>query len=233
MTTTSSPARSYFIAIILIMVLLAGCGGSTTEVIAPEPDSEVKPTAPSGEAGTATIRIERSGIFTGTDWHWEISGEFPITLYFDEGDDSPIFFSTGKGTGVMAGVDVGMTGITAHTTAIFDVDFEVRGAFNASDCSVEVYIKEVWAEGAEVTMEVDGVVLSGQTDEFIIFTENTYEYKSMKFPFGVGEITKQRTVGNTVWDATFTITSLSVPEFTGCGSFEYQDESLDTSENGS
>ena len=55
----------------------------------------------------------------------------------------------------------------------------------------------------------------------------------MKFPFGVGEVNKQRTIGNVVWDATFTITSLSVPEFTGCGSFDYQDESLDTSENGS
>lgn len=232
MAISSSHARSFIFAA-LIMVLLVGCGGSSAEVIAPESDSEVKPTAPSGEAGTATIRIERTGRVTGEDLHWEVSGEFPITVYFDEGHDSPIFFSTGKGTGVMASVDVGMTGITAHTTAIFDIDFEVRGAFNANDCSVEIYIKEVWAEGAEVTMEVEGVVLSGQTDEFIIFTENTYEYKSMKFPLGVGQVTKQRTIGNTVWDATFTITSLSVPEFTGCGSFEYQDESLDTSENGS
>jgi len=232
MTSSSSFTRSLFFAII-IMVLLAGCGGSSAEVIAPEPDSEVMPTAPSGEAGTATIRIERSGIFTGTDWHWEVYGEFPITLYFDEGDDSPIFYSTGNGTAIMTGVDVGMTGITAHSTGIWDVDFEVHGAFNAKDCSVEVYVKEVWAEGAEVTMEVDGVVLSGQIDEFIIFTENTYEHKSLKFPFGVGQVTKPQTVGNTVGDATFTITSLSVPEFTGCGSFEYQDESLDTSENGS
>ena len=232
MAIPSSLTRALFF-VALIMVLLAGCGGSSAEGLAPEPDSEVKPTAPSGEAGTATIRIERTGRVTGEDLHWEVSGEFPITVYFDEGHDSPIFFSTGKGTGVMASVDVGMTGITAHTTAIFDIDFEVRGAFNANDCSVEIYIKEVWAEGAEVTMEVEGVVLSGQTDEFIIFTENTYEYKSMKFPLGVGQVTKQRTIGNTVWDATFTITSLSVPEFTGCGSFEYQDESLDTSENGS
>ena len=232
MTISSSLTRSLFFAI-LIMVLLVGCGGSSAEVIASEPDSEVKATAPSGEAGTATIRVERQGQATNVDWHWEISGEFPITLYFDEGDDSPIFYSTGKGTGVMAGVDVGMTGITAHTTAIFDINFEVYGAFNAKDCSVEIYIKEVWAEGAEVTMDVDGVVLSGQTAEFIIFTENTYEYKSMKFPFGVGEITKQRTIGNTTWDATFTITSLSVPEFTGCGSFEYEEMDLDSSENGS
>lgn len=232
MAISSSLSRSLFFAI-LILVLLAGCGGSSAEVKAPEPDSEVAATAPSGEAGTASIRIERLGVITGEDWDWTVSAEFPITLYFDEGDDSPIFYSTGKGTGVMAGVDVGMTGITMHTTAIFDIDFEVRGAFNAKDCSVEVYIKEVWAEGAEVTAEVDGVVLSGQTDEFIIFTENTYEYKSMKFPFGVGEVTKQRTIGNTTWDATFTITSLNVPEFTGCGSFEYQDEALDTSENGS
>jgi hypothetical protein len=232
MAISSSHARSLIFAA-LIMVLLVGCGGSSAEVIAPESDSEVKPTAPSGEAGTAAIRIERTGRVTGEDLHWEVSGEFPITVYFDEGHDSPIFFSTGKGTGVMASVDVGMTGITAHTTAIFDIDFEVRGAFNANDCSVEIYIKEVWAEGAEVTMEVEGVVLSGQTDEFIIFTENTYEFKSMKFPLGVGQVTKQRTIGNTVWDATFTITSLSVPEFTGCGSFEYQDESSDMSENGS
>lgn len=233
MTTTSSPARSFFIAIILIMLLLAGCSGSSVDVIAPEPDSEVKPTAPSGEAGTATIRIERTGKSTGVDWHWEVYGEFPITLYFDEGDDSPLFYSTGKGTGVMTGTGTGSVGITGNITAIFDVDFEVHGAFNAKDCSVEVYIKEVWAEGAEVTMEVEGVVLSGQTDEFVIFTDNTYEHKSLKFPLGVGQVTKQRTIGNTAWDATFTITSLSVPEFTGCGSFEYQDESLDTSENGS
>jgi len=232
MAISSSLTRSLFFAI-LIMVPLAGCGGSSAEGLAPESDSEVKATAPSGEAGTATIRIERTGRVTGEDLHWEVSGEFPITVYFDEGHDSPIFFSTGKGTGVMASVDVGTAGITAHTTAIFDIDFEVRGAFNANDCSVEIYIKEVWAEGAEVTMEVEGEVLSGQTDEFIIFTENTYEYKSMKFPFGVGEVNKQRTIGNVVWDATFTITSLSVPEFTGCGSFDYQDESLDTSENGS
>ncbi len=203
------------------------------EIIAPKPDSEVKATAPSGEAGTATIRIERTGRILSEDTQWEVSGEFPITLYFDEGDDSPIFSSTGKGTAVMTGTGTGTLGITGHLTAIYDVDFEVRGAFNAEDCSVEIYIKEVWAEGAEVTMEVDGVVLSGQTAEFIIFTKNTYEYKSMKFPFGVGEVTKQRTIGNTVWDATFTITSLSVPGFTGCGSFDYQDESLDASENGS
>ena len=232
MTSSSSLTRSLFFAI-LIMVLLAGCGGSSAEVIAPEPDSEVKPTAPSGEAGAATIRIERNGVFTGTEWHWEVYGEFPITLYFDEGDDSPIFYSTGKGTAIMTGVDVGMTGITAHTTAIWDVNFEVHGAFNAKDCSVEVYIKEVWAEGAEVTMEVEGVVVGGQMDEFIIFTDNTYEHKSLKFPLGIGQVTKPQTIGNAVGDATFTITSLSVPEFTGCGSFEYQDESLDTPENGS
>jgi hypothetical protein len=232
MAISSSHTRSLFLAI-LIMVLLVGCGGSSAEIIAPEPDSEEKATAPSGEAGTATIRIERTGRIPSEDTHWEVSAEFPITLYFDEGDDSPIFYSSGKGTGVWASVDVGMTGITANTTAIFDIDFDVRGAFNAKDCSVDIFVKEVWAEGAEVTMEVGGVVVSGQTAEFIIFTENTYEYKSMKFPFGVGEVTKQRTIGNTVWDATFTITSLSVPEFTGCGSFDYHDESLDASENGS
>ncbi|MGB2895352.1 MAG: hypothetical protein WBB65_04210 [Anaerolineales bacterium] len=55
----------------------------------------------------------------------------------------------------------------------------------------------------------------------------------MKFPMGVGQIVKQRTIGNTVWDATFTITSLSVPELTGCGSLEYQEETLDSSVNGS
>lgn len=232
MAISSSHTRSLFFAT-LTMILLVGCGGSTAEVIAPESDSEVEATAPSGEAGTATIRIEREGAIIGEDWAWTVSAEFPMTLYFDEGEDSPIFYSTGKGTGVMTGVDVGMTGITMHTTAIFDIDFEVHGAFNASDCSVEVYIKEVWAEGAEVTAEVDGVVLTGQTDEFIIFTENTYEYKSMKFPMGIGELTKKRTIGNTVWDATFTITSLSVPEFTGCGSFDYQEENIDPSENGS
>jgi hypothetical protein len=232
MVVSSFSTRSLFITI-LIMMLLASCGGSTSEIPAPESGLKGDAQVLSGEAGTATIRIERQGNVTGEDLHWEVSGEFPITIYFDEGDDSPIFFSTGKGTGVMASVDVGISGITAHTTAIFDIDFEVRGAFNANDCSVEIYVKEVWAEGAEVTMEVDGNVLSGQTDEFIIFTENTYEYKSMKFPLGVGQVTKQRTIGNTVWDATFTITSLSVPESTGCGSFDYQDESLDPPENGS
>ncbi len=232
MVVSSFSTRSLFITI-LIMMLLASCGGSTSEIPAPESGLKGDSQVLSGEAGTATIRIERQGKVTGEDLHWEVSGEFPITIYFDEGDDSPIFFSTGKGTGVMASVDAGISGITAHTTAIFDIDFEVRGAFNAKDCSVEIYIKEVWAEGAEVTMEVDGNVLSGQTDEFIIFTENTYEYKSMKFPLGVGQVTKQRTIGNTVWDATFTITSLSVPESTGCGSFDYQDESLDSPENGS
>ncbi|MEA1979309.1 MAG: hypothetical protein U9N80_15580 [Chloroflexota bacterium] len=232
MAISSSPARSLFFAT-LIMVLLTGCGGSSAEIIAPGPDSEVKPTEPSGEAGTATIRIERTGITTGVDWHWEVYGEFPITLYFDEGDDSPIFFSTGKGTAVMTSSEVGFTGITSHTTTIWDVDFEVRGVFNAKDCSVEIYIKEVWAEGAEMTHEVEGVVISGQMDEFIIFTENTYEHKSLKFPLGIGQVSKPQTMGNAVWDATFTITSLSVPEFTGCGSFEYQDETLETSENGS
>ncbi len=84
-----------------------------------------------------------------------------------------------------------------------------------------------------MTMEVEGVVLSGQTDESIIFTDNTYEYKSLKFPMGVGQATNERTIGNAVWDATFTITSLSVPEFTGCGSFDYEEMDLDSSENGS
>ena len=232
MAIPSSRVRSLNIAI-LITLLIVSCSGSSSEIPAPAPDTQDDSPAPSGEAGTATIRIERTGRVTGEDLHWEVSGEFPITLYFDEGDDSPIFFSTGKGTGVMASVDVGTAGITAHTTAIFDINFEVRGVFNASECSVEIYIKEVWAEGAEVTMEVEGQVLSGQTDEFIIFTENTYEYKSMKFPLGVGQVTKKRTIGNTVWDAAFTITSLSVPELTGCGSFDYQDESIDPSDNGS
>ena len=229
MAISSSPVRSLCIAI-LITMLLSGCSGS---VLPPGSDSEADEPALSGEAGTATIRIERTGKSTDVDWHWEVSGEFPITLYFDEEEDSPLFFSTGKGTGVMAGVDVGMAGITAHTTAIFDVDFEVRGAFNSKDCSVEIYVKEVWAEGAEVTMEVEGVVLSGQTAEFIIFTDNTYEYKSMKFPLGVGQLNKKRTIGNIAWDDTFTITRLSVPEFTGCGSFDYEGTDLDSSENGS
>ncbi len=232
MVISFSPLRTFSVGVLITMIL-ASCAGSSSDSVEPEPDSEVEAPVLTGEAGTATIRIEREGRIPSEDLHWEVYGEFPITLYFDEEEDSPIFFSTGKGTGVMAGVDVGMTGITAHTTAIFDVDFEVRGAFNAIDCSVEIYVKEVWAEGAEVTMEVEGIVLSGQTAEFIIFTENTYEYKSMKFPMGVGQVTKQRTIGNTVWDATFTITSLSVPELTGCGSFDYQEEPLDSSENGS
>lgn len=232
MAISSSLTRSLFFTI-LIMVLLTGCDGSSAEGLAPEPDSEIKPTAPSGEAGTATIRIERTGISTDVDWHWEVSGEFPITLYFDEGDDSPLFFSTGKGTAVMAGVGAGATGITGNISAIFDVDFEVYGAFNAKDCSVEVYVKEVWAEGAEVTMEVGGVVFSEQMAEFIIITNNTYEHKSMKFPLGVGQLNNKRTIGNIAWDDTFTITSLSVPEFTGCGSFEYEETDLDSSENGS
>ena len=229
MTTGSSTVRSLFIAI-LITMFLSSCGGS---VLPPESDSEADEPVLSGEAGTATIRIERTGKSTDMDWHWEVSGEFPITLYFDEGDDSPLFFSSGKGTAVLAMVGHGQTGITGQITAIWDVDFEVHGAFNAKDCSVEIYIKEVWAEGAEVTMEVEGVVLSGQTDESIIFTDNTYEYKSLKFPMGVGQATNERTIGNAVWDATFTITSLSVPEFTGCGSFDYEEIDLDSSENGS
>jgi hypothetical protein len=190
MTTGSSTVRSLFIAI-LITMFLSSCGGS---VLPPEPDSEADEPVLSGEAGTATIRIERTGISTDVDWHW---------------------------------------GITGQITSIWDVDFEVHGAFNAKDCSVEIYVKEVWAEGAEVTMEVEGVVLSGLTDEFIIFTDNTYEHKSIKFPLGIGQVTKPRTIGNTAWDATFTITSLSVPEFTGCGSFDYEEMDLDSSENGS
>ncbi len=83
----------------------------------------------------------------------------------------------------------------------------------------------------QVLLTLDSVI-SGQTAEFIIFTENTYESKSKKFPMGVGQITKQRTIGNTVWDATFTITTLSVPEITGCGSFEYQEDVLDPSVKG-
>ena len=229
MAISSSPVRS-FLTGILVTILLASCSGS---VLPPESDSEAEEPALSGEAGTATLRIERTGISTDVDWHWEVYGEFPITLYFDEEDDSPIFFSTGKGTAVMAMVGKGSTGITGQITSIWDVDFEVHGAFNAKDCSVEIYVKEVWAEGAEVTMEVEGVVLSGLTDEFIIFTDNTYEHKSIKFPLGIGQVTKPQTIGNTAWDATFTITSLSVPEFTGCGSFDYEEMDLDSVENGS
>ena len=67
----------------------------------------------------------------------------------------------------------------------------------------------------------------------LIFTTNTFEYKSMKFPFGVGEVTKQRKIGNVDWDATFTMTSLSVPEYTNCGTFDYLDEENETTEIGS
>jgi len=209
---------------LLIPIFLTACErpGSSS--------GSAEPTELSGEAGSATLRIERSGTVTGEDLQWEVSGEFPITLYFSQENTSPIFYSTGEGTAIWTSVDVGATGITMNTTAIFNVQFEVHGAFNASDCSVEIYIKEVWDEGAEVVADVDGVVLEGVTDEFVIFTTNTYEYKSMKFPFGVGQVTRQRTIGNVNWDATFTITSLSVPEHTNCGTFDYLDEEFESDE---
>ena len=118
-------------------------------------------------------------------------------------------------------------------TAVFDIDFEVYGAFNAKDCSVDIYVNEVWQEGAEVTFHVGGLELEGVTDEFVIFTTNTYEYKALHFPYGIGDVPKHRTIGNVEWDATFSITSLSVPEYTNCGTFDYLDEENETTEIGS
>ena len=108
----------------------------------------------------------------------------------------------------------------------------VRGAFNAGGCSVDIYDQEVWAEGAEIVAEANGVVLEGITDEFIIFTTNSNEYASLRFPYGVGQVSKQRNLGNFDWDATFTITSLEVPDFTNCGTFDYLDEEHESSEVG-
>jgi hypothetical protein len=231
MFTIQHRIRPLVIALLIpIFVVACGSSNSSSPPDGPNPDGGAESSELSGEAGSATLRIERSGSITGTDTRWEVAAEFPITVYFDQGEDSPIFYSTGEGTAIMTSVDVGATGITMNTTAIFNVQFEVHGAFNASDCSVEIYVKEVWAEGAEVVAEVDGVVLEGVTDEFVIFTTNTYEYKSMKFPFGVGQVTRQRTIGNVNWAAAFTITSLSVPEHTNCGTFDYFDEEYESEE---
>ena len=180
----------------------------------------------SGEAGTASLRIERSGTVQGEELQWEVAGEFPIDLYFNPDETSPIFWSQGQGTAVMTSVDTSpFSGITMYTTAIWDVEFEVRGAFNAQDCSIDLSIKEVWAEGAEVHAETsDGVVLEGITEEFIIFTTNSYEFNNIHFPYGVGEVTQERHIGTVDWEYSFTITSLVVPEVTNCGTFEYGEE---------
>jgi hypothetical protein len=234
MDTVQTRKRSIVI-ILLIAVILTGCqrpGASSPEGDSGS-DGGSEASQPSGEAGTATIRIMRSGSIRGQDVHWEVNGEFPMTLYFDPDDTSPIFWSQGQGTAVMASSNTSpASGITINTTAIFDVEFEVRGAFNASDCSIEIYVKETWDEGAEVVAEANGVVLEGTTDEFIIFTTNTYEYKSIKFPYGVGIQTVERTIGNVDWQASFEITSLVVPEHTNCGTFDYLNEELDSPDNG-
>jgi hypothetical protein len=228
---TIQPRIRFFAIVILLASALIACqrpGGSSPNGDSGS-DGGSENSSLSGEAGSATLRIERSGSIIGQDVHWEVSGEIPMTLYFDPDDTSPIFWSQGEGTAIMASSSTSpASGITVNTTAIFDVDFEVRGAFNASDCSVGIYVKETWAEGAEVVAEANGVVLEGQTDEFIIFTTNSYEYKSIVFPYGVGEVTKTRDIGNVHWVASFTITSLEVPEVTNCGTFDYGEEDIGT-----
>jgi hypothetical protein len=227
--------RSLVIGVLLAMLLTA-CQSSS--ISAPESEGESETIEEgaaaselSGEAGTATLRIERSAEINNGDQVWEISAEFPITLYFNPDDTSPIFWSQGLGTGIWTSVDTSpASGITGYTTAIFEAEFEVRGVFNAADCSVEIYVKEMWNPAAEVTTEVGGVVVQSTIDEFIIVTTDTYEYRSIKFPFGVGYEPRDATFGNVDWHAGFTITSLEVPDFTNCGTFEYSEEDIGTPE---
>ena len=235
MVTTKSVVRALVVAA-LFSALLIACksSGSTSSEGESGTDGGAGASQLSGQAGTATLRIERSGTISGEELRWEVTGEIPITLYFDPDDTSPIFWSQGQGTAVWTSVDTSMfSGITLYTTAIYDVDFEVRGAFNAQDCSIDISVREVWAEGAEITAETsDGVVLEGITEEFIIFTTNSYEYNNLHFTYGVGEVTKDRKIGTVDWHATFTITSLEVPEVTNCGTFDYANEEYDSTEVG-
>jgi hypothetical protein len=226
------PSIRSFVILILLTSVIVACQrpGALSPDGEAETDGGAGSSQYSGEAGTATLRIERSGMIIGEELQWEVAGEFPITLYFDPDDTSPIFWSQGEGTAVMTSVDASpFSGITMYTTAIWDVEFEVRGAFNAQNCSIDLSVKEVWAEGAEVHAETsDGHVLEGITEEFIIFTTNSYEYNNLHFPYGVGEVNKVRNIGNVDWDASFTITSLVVPEVTNCGTFEYGEEDIGT-----
>jgi hypothetical protein len=225
MLTNKPVVRSLVIAALCALVLIA-CNRPSSSDGESGTEGGTDASELTGEAGTASLRIERSGTVTGEELQWEVAGEFPITLYFDPDDTSPIFWSQGQGTAVLTSVDTSQfSGITMYTTAIWDVEFEVRGAFNAQNCSIDLSVKETWAEGAEIRAETsDGVVLEGVTEEFIIFTTNSYEYNNLHFPYGVGEVIKERNIGNVDWEASFTITSLEVPEFTNCGTFDYGEE---------
>jgi hypothetical protein len=222
---------------ILLSTLLIACErpSSSSPAGDPEPDGGAEESALSGEAGTATLRIEHSGSSTSGDSAWEVTGEFPITLYFSQDDVNHLFVSTGQGTGIMTTVGTtewGGGSITMNITAILDVEFEVRGAFIAEDCSMALYVKEVWKEGSELIFESQGVVLEGITDMDIVDTTHNYEYQNIEFPFGVGEVTSVYRVGNINRETTFTITSLNVPEFTNCGTFDYLDEEDNSTEIG-
>lgn len=233
MDSVQTRKRSMFL-FLLIAIILTGCQrpGASSQDSVSSSDGGAQSSQLSGEAGTATIRIIRSGSIKGQNIHWEVTGEFPVTLYFGAKDPSTLFGSKGEGTAVMTSSTTSPSGITLDITAIYDVEFEVSGTFKASDCSVEIYVIETWDEGAEVVSEANGVVLEAQTDEFIIFTTNTYEYKWIKFPYGVGEVTVPRNIGNVDWEASFEITSLEVPEHTNCGTFYYDNEELDSPDTG-
>ncbi|TFH33182.1 MAG: hypothetical protein E4G99_11800 [Anaerolineales bacterium] len=227
------PAASVLILMFVLPLVLCGCSSSSISIEqadAPDQDPEgqvepvVEPVASptSYPKGQAQFSITRSGTITaGLGGAIEVSGEFPIDIYFTEGEEigAEILYSEGMGTAIMSYFGEGTIG-TGEIISIWDARFQVRGVFiPAPDCSLELSITEIWEGVVEVSAIVNGqTIVTGQepVDEFIIWTDNVHEFSNIKFPWGIGKVVEDTLDPSTDWVNTYEVTSLSVPVLTGC-----------------
>ncbi len=171
--------------------------------------------------GQAQFSISRSGTMTaGLGGTIEVSGAFPIDIYFSEaGQVGPeILFSTGAGTATMSVLGEGLVG-TGEMIGVWDVIFEVVGVFKpAPECSLALSITERWQPGIEVTALVNGeqIMVGEGESEFIVWANDVHEFGNIKFPLGIGIMVEDYLEPTTDWINTYQVTSLQVPEFTGC-----------------
>ena len=150
-----------------------------------------------------------------------MSGEFPIDIYFNAGEDARprLLYSEGEGTAKTTMHGEGTIG-SGEMIGTWEVVFQVRGVFlPAPECSLELSITEIWEEIVEVKMVIAGQVLQvpAGEDTFIIWKDSVHEFGNVKFPWGIGKVVEDYIEPETNWVNTYEVKSLQVPfEITGC-----------------
>jgi len=225
---THHPFRKLFLVIIMTIIFLSACSPSVQSAdpgVDPPQDPEVN-IEPLGSPtpypkGQAQFSISRSGEVTlGDGGTIEVHGEFPIDIYFTQGEEvaPEIFYSEGYGTGVLTMGGHGTIG-TGEITGIYEVKFEVIGVFKpAPDCSLELTIAEKWLPDIELTMTVNGkiIIQTSGTGDIILFSKSEHEFNNILFAMGIGEEVEVYLEPGMNWVNTYKISSLQVPEFIGC-----------------